>query len=421
MTNAEHPAYLRAAARALKQWFGIEVPPYRMSVLAGELDRLGGRVGPESAVERLLVREQAAWDAVLDAMTIPETYLFRHFGHFELLRDLATRRKLAGEPCRVLCAGCASGEEVWSAAAVLADVSPHVSSVVGWDVSEQRLAIARAGRYRDWSVRAGLHGYDRYFQRSGDGCEVSSALRPLVSFRRVNLVAQLPAEARFDAVLFRNVGIYWVESVATAAVGALAELIANDGLFLVGPTDPARISPARWEHLIERGVRYYRRAAEVHGPGAPDPPPRPVRRVRQPPRAVSAATTARPVETPLPPASPARHVDRRPQGSRTPSSSSADHARLVEARALADAGRSREALALLDSLCDPSVNARLFRGILLLDLEQPHEAITALRQCVFLEPRELAPRRWLAIAYEAAGRTADAARENRNVEELGGA
>ncbi|MBZ0115620.1 MAG: hypothetical protein K8H88_01405, partial [Sandaracinaceae bacterium] len=91
---------------------------------------------------------------------------------------------------------------------------------------------------------------------------------------------------------------------------------------------------------------------------------------------------------------------------------------LDDVRALADAGRSLEALALLDSLCDTSARARLWRGILMLDLDRPDDAVQVLRQCVFLEPKEVSFRRWLAHAYEAAGRATDAARESRNAEEL---
>lgn len=432
MTTAEHPAHLRAAARTLKQWFGIEVPPYRLSVLANELEHLGGRAGPEAGLERLLAREQSAWDAVLEVMTIPETYLFRHFGHFELLAELAAKRRASGDPCRVLCAGCSTGEEVWSAAAVLAEACAPRSEVVGWDLSERRLAIALAGRYRDWSVRAGLHGYDSHFRRSGDAWEIGSSLRSLVSFKRVNLVGSIPPrDARFDVVLFRNVGIYWADTIATAAVSALADLVApEDGLFLIGPSDPGLRAPDTWEHVIERGVRYYRRARAARAEPAPAVAParsRPSSHERRARRSArSSSPAARPAASspvssarPRTMASPRRHAPA--AASRSPDPTAAERDPLDDVRALADAGRSRDALAMLDALRDTSVRARLWRGILLLDLEQPREAVIALRQCVLLEPAEVALRRWLAVAYEAAGRSEDAERENRNAQELGGA
>lgn len=407
---------VHAAARLLSQWLGIDVPQHRLPALATELAHLGrqsaqsaGRQsaqsareggGEEAALERLLARDESAWDSLIDVMTIPETYFFRHFAHFALLHELARKRRAEGRPCRVLSAGCSSGEEVWSAAAVLASTPPaHANdAVVGWDVNERRLSMAKRGRYRDWSMRAGVHGYEHCFVRADGEWEVGSALRALVSFRRVNLVGPLPGDRAFDVVLLRNVGIYWSAEIAERAALALAELVTRDGLFLVGPSDPSLPPSGAWEHVIDRGARYYRRA------GSPATPTldlsRPARGP-QPPRApLSRAAPAPPTPSPREtrPA-PARDV-------------------LDDVRALADAGRSLEALALLDSLCDTSARARLWRGILMLDLDRPDDAVQVLRQCVFLEPKEVSFRRWLAHAYEAAGRATDAARESRNAEEL---
>jgi len=56
--------------------------------------------------------------SLLRALTIPETYFFRHPGHFDKLRDFALARAAVGGTCHVLSAGTSTGEEAWSAAAV---------------------------------------------------------------------------------------------------------------------------------------------------------------------------------------------------------------------------------------------------------------------------------------------------------------
>src|SRR5690606_5352804 len=115
----DHPTPLRAAARALRKLYGIEVPEYRLPLLALELEQLGGRGGHEQGLSLLLARDPRAWDRVIDAITVPETYMFRHLGHYLLIRKLAEERVARGRPMRGLCAGCSRGEEAWSAAAVL--------------------------------------------------------------------------------------------------------------------------------------------------------------------------------------------------------------------------------------------------------------------------------------------------------------
>lgn len=399
MMTGDRDAAVRAAARLLHRRLGIEVPEHRMSVLSSELDHLGGPDGPGAALERLLAGEEAPWDALIDVMTIPETYFFRQFAHFTLLREVAIARHRDGRPCRVLSAGCSSGEEAWSAAAVLASITAHPrDAVVGWDVSERRLRAARRGRYGAWSLRAGLRGHERFFVSADEGQEeVAPALRPLVSFARVNLVGPLPSRERsFDVVMLRNVGIYWSEEVAQGALLALAELVASDGLFMLGPSDPGLPRSSPWEHVIEQGARYYRRAAL---PAVVAPP-------RVPANAPSRPAGARPA---------ALQPRERPKRATRPVP-----ARDVfdDVRALADVGRTADALALLDGVSAPSARARLWRGILLLDLQRADEAVRVLRQGVFLEPREATFRQWLAHAYEAAGLAAEAARERRNAQEL---
>jgi chemotaxis protein methyltransferase CheR len=204
------------------------------------------------------------------AITIPETYFFRHYPHFIRLRELASERLRRGRPCRVLSAGCSSGEEVWSAVAVLANLAKdreRGGSVVGWDVNARRLIEASEGRYREWSVRTGLHGYESAVTRVGDYFQVSPALRAWARFEVVNLMAPPPSvEGGFDAIFFRNVAIYFDPEVARAVFERLSTLLTDDGLIFVGPSDPVSLPSHAWEHVIADGVRTYRRVAAGTAP-----------------------------------------------------------------------------------------------------------------------------------------------------------
>jgi len=89
---------------------------------------------------------------------------------------------------------------------------------------------------------------------------------------------------------------------------------------------------------------------------------------------------------------------------------------LDDVRRLADRGLYEEALAVLAAdERHATVEGRLWKGILCLATERETEAVSAFRQCVFLEPAEVEYRRWLAAAYEAAGCHGEAERERRNV------
>ena len=94
--------------------------------------------------------------------------------------------------------------------------------------------------------------------------------------------------------------------------------------------------------------------------------------------------------------------------------------KMEEIRKIADAGFYQHALDALDGHeAGSTVEGKLWKGILLLATEREREAVRTFRQCVFLEPDEIEYRRWLAVAFEAAGNTTEADREYRNIEEMG--
>lgn len=418
MSKAQSRAEL-GALRALRHVYGIEVAEHQLKTLGAALGRLGEDGGPDAALERLLRRDGEAWDVVIDAITIPETYFFRHYPHFERLREVAAERFRRGRPCRVLSAGCSSGEEVWSAAAVLADLEngrPRKGSVVGWDVNARRLIEASEGRYRDWSVRAGLHGYDRYFGRCGEYHRVSPELSPWARFERVNLVGILPDE-RFDVIFFRNVAIYFDPATARAVFGRLSALLEDDGMIFVGPSDPVTLPRSAWEHVIRDGIRAYHRAQ-------PAPPAEHMTQRQAAVRSMSSrpsALVSRPRDRRralrVREALPARNARRAPPKSESPSSTGP--AALADVERLADEGAYSSALELLVSLGVESVEAFRWEGVLRLNLGEPAAAVDCFRRCVYLEPEDVAHRRWLALAYEGAGMNQEAERERRNARELG--
>lgn len=411
---------MSSVVAALRQRCGIEVPQYQMKILRPLVERLGGSSGLEGGAERLLTRDLAAWNEVVEAITVPETYFFRHYPHFQQLAVLAAERFRSGRPCNVLSAGCSSGEEAWSIAAVLDAQSRGTGgrgSVLGWDIHGTRLVHAAAGVYRDWSVRTGLHDYPGTLTRSGEDWKVGRHLHPWVRFEAVNLVAPLPPGApRFDAIFFRNVAIYWKPSVARDVVTRLSELLVDDGMLLVGPCDPLSLPAESFEHRISDGVRTYRRKKKTRRTSSDSPAPRTSHRSAErsstpaePPMSVAAARMRRPTRR-----AGTDETNARPSLIPPLATQLCQPDPLAEVKAHADRGDYGAALELLRQSGLDSVDASMWEGVLHLNLEEPQRAVHCLRRCVYLDPDRLVYRQWLAVAYQAAGMTEEAERERRN-------
>jgi chemotaxis methyl-accepting protein methylase len=400
-------------AEAIARRTGIVVRDYHLPMLEYELAKLtqGGDVHRGASL--VLKGNTAACQKLISVISNSETYLFRHWGHFEALRHCAERRLSAGRPFSVLSAGCSSGEECWSAAAVVGRV--YLSSgfdnfyVVGWDLDPERLSRARSGVYSAWAIRNGLHGYDSFFEAAENRWRVRDTLRRHVDFKAVNLMeADWPCSGRFDAILFRNVSIYWEREKASSVKDRLIEILVDDGIMLLGPSDHVEFDSRQWFLETGSGAPVLRRL-----PSGSSPPQRRTakkEKVRAHPERDLHPRPATPIKVPkFPNEAPHREAPQRVKP--RPS--------LDDIEELANKGQYETALeALLNFGPNLPPAQKLWEGILLMNLDRVHDAIKVFRHCVFLEPEDPTYRHWLAVALDSAGHKIEAARQYRNARNI---
>jgi chemotaxis protein methyltransferase CheR len=191
-------------------------------------------------------------------LTNNETYFFREQAQLQVfsshvLKSLKERRSREGErTLRVLSAGCSTGEEVHTLAMLVYDSGQFFWNwdvqVVGLDVDP--LALEKAGRavYFHNSFRAVSPTLvERHFLNTGAGREVKDGIRRLVQFRQGNILEResYDALAPLDAVLCRNVLIYFSDAAIRRVIEHFFELLAPGGFLLLGHAESlSRISVA---------------------------------------------------------------------------------------------------------------------------------------------------------------------------------
>ena len=142
-------------------------------------------------------RDQPAWD-FLSADVVPQ-----------LLESLAP-----GQPLRIWSAGCASGEEAYTVAMVLAeamgeDVFKSRVKIYATDLDDDALATARHGAYSNDALKpVPPELIDKYFEPNTRGLAFRPDLRRSVIFGRNDLIADAPI-SRIDLLLCRNVLMYF--------------------------------------------------------------------------------------------------------------------------------------------------------------------------------------------------------------------
>ncbi len=208
---------------------------------------------PEALVRALAAApdDSELFRAVADAVANHETAFFRDEQQLRgIITHLAAPRASAAEkdaPIRVLSAGCATGEEVYSLAMLALD-GLHLTwgrriEVVGIDVSAAAVAHARAGVYRPESLMrsgTGPAGWaQRFFRPEGDARVVRDLIRSSTRFEVANLVVpdSLEQLGTFDVVVCRNVLIYFDAESVARAVGSLVQRLRPGGALHVAPAE----------------------------------------------------------------------------------------------------------------------------------------------------------------------------------------
>lgn len=180
----------------------------------------------------------------IDLLTTNETYFFREARHFEHLRSVLKERKPGGAQFRVWSAACATGEEPYSIAMVLADLLPPQSwEVLASDISARVLETARSGHYPMSRAAHVPPEYLRRFCLKGIDVEdgtllVSRVLRECVEFVQLNLnSARLPSLERFDVIFLRNVLIYFDLETKRRVVQRVMEFLRPGGYLYIGHSE----------------------------------------------------------------------------------------------------------------------------------------------------------------------------------------
>ena len=158
-------------------------------------------------------------------VAISHTGFFRDPEQFDVLRGVLREDPAFQRPVRAWSAGCATGEEAWSIAAMLTALRLGPGSLVlGSDLLAENIAVAR---HRE-PTTAELGG------------SVDRALD--VRFEVRDLLTQGVPGGGWDLVLCRNTVIYFTEDVRDALHERLARSLRPGGYFLIGSTE--RVSRA---------------------------------------------------------------------------------------------------------------------------------------------------------------------------------
>ena len=186
----------------------------------------------------------------VSALTTNVTAFFREPHHFHILAQLFEAEARSGperRPIDVWSVGCSTGEEPLSVAALAlarfgSAWSRHVR-ILATDVDAEALTVAHR-RGPDDPLPSAFPAQAAAFLSDAahhEDLTIADLMRGIV-FKRHNLHDALPSRPTFDAILCRNVLIYFDREAAATAQRRLAASLRPGGLLFLGHSE--RLDPA---------------------------------------------------------------------------------------------------------------------------------------------------------------------------------
>jgi chemotaxis protein methyltransferase CheR len=197
-----------------------------------------------------LAANSAELEGFINAISTNLTKFFREPHHFEHLRENVIARfagsgvRKPGARLRIWSAGCSTGEEAYTIAAVLQREIPTVHRygvrILATDIDTDVLAKGARGEYPAASIEDVPHAYREFLQRDGGKAEtiaMSDDLRALIAFRRLNLMEPWPFSGTFDAIFCRNVMIYFDAATKSALIDRFTQQLHAGGWLYIGHSE----------------------------------------------------------------------------------------------------------------------------------------------------------------------------------------
>jgi two-component system CheB/CheR fusion protein len=269
---ADDDEQLQTLLDRLRDHSGIDFTNYRAGTINRRLQRRIAATGTADLADysQFAQRDPSEYQRLANSFLINVTEFFRDPDLFDYLRvevlpPLVERARERGE-LRVWSAGCATGEEAYSLAMLLADalgadLERVTVRVFATDLDEDAIAFARRGIYPASAlatVPAELIA--RQFLEIGVAYEVRKPIRNLVVFGQHDLGQRSPFP-RIDLALCRNVLMYFTPELQKRALQLFAFALREGGLLALGKAET--VNPlSEYFALQEPRLKIYRRVGD---------------------------------------------------------------------------------------------------------------------------------------------------------------
>ncbi len=238
-----------------KESSGIDFLAYKAPTMRRRVEHRMTKVHCRTYAQYMdrLRRDPGEAVALLDALLVKTTSMFRHPPTTTVLRDIALpglfrlRKKERAATVRGWVIGCSSGEEAFSLAMCFREAAydaPNIDlRLLATDVDRGALERVASGNLSE-SARADIPPpFDRFVEPTEQGYRVSDEIRAMISPAYHDILAldrpapQSAVVASFDVVSCRNLIIYLDRPARTRVISRLVKSCAPGAILVLGEAE----------------------------------------------------------------------------------------------------------------------------------------------------------------------------------------
>ncbi len=264
---------LRVFLAHVRDRSGIDFLQYKTPTIRRRLARLMAAAGATTYEEyqQYLQHNPEAYQRLVSSFLIKVTGFFRDTQLYKFLGEqtipqLVEAARSGERDLRLWSAGCATGEEAYSLAILVAELLRTETEafdvrIFATDLDEEAVAFARRGVYsRDAFEGVSEALVERYFTPLGDAYEVGKIIRNMTVFGQHDLGQRAPFP-RIDLVLCRNVLIYFTKELQQHALQLFAFSLRSGGYLVLGKAETTNPAPEFFKPL-NTALKIFQRQGE---------------------------------------------------------------------------------------------------------------------------------------------------------------
>ncbi|MEP7052519.1 MAG: CheR family methyltransferase [Pseudomonadota bacterium] len=236
---------IRLLLDAIHARYGYHFQHYASGSMRRRVRAVLARSGLEhlGQLQHKILIEPEFFASILDDLTVRVSEGFRDPQFYRVFRERVVPTLRTYPFLKIWHAGCASGEEVFSIAILLAEEKLYDrSQIYATDMSPKALELARAGVYPEseaakfeanYRESGGTARFDEYYSRAYGRIAVREALRKNVVYFQHDLASDY-ALGEMHVVFCRNVLIYFDTELRDRTVSTFADCLSHGGFLCLG-------------------------------------------------------------------------------------------------------------------------------------------------------------------------------------------